>query len=590
MKMKTSFARLVWVTLLTIPLVLLTGCFVSPGNIVVRIPFEDLLQGGFYGGSLIYHPLNPTASHLNPGALISFQDLLFGWELEENDEYTPVEIDQWYGYLYVKAIDQTRIIYDYLLYDAQGSIIERADNVTLALSVGEPQFSTSRSEPGFSGISFHAPTEFQNIGLAGSSLLSFIHETPVEGEEGANRETDNYRRIVFRLETSSRSPFDFKNGIIAASLCSPRSIVINSQFLPEYVDHGEATPTHIAFYKTDYLPSFQEGDFILDARWGVTRKIAAVDASSAVYVLLETEEAFTDEALGSVIVHIEGDLEEIIGRYGSSADRERIERFYSERKQYNLLTIGWENEIYSRPELTVALENEFKIDIDISIHFKLSWKEISSKGSISYPMQFKSILTIAALAGFDVNGEKKLGEPGITFNVSGVTVKVSVPVSFTYDLKAALAELDFEFGPVLGLQLGFSYDIGAKIKFKWGFIPCGIKTWSHASGIFKRSASFEGPTITFDGNPFLEADAGISLKPGITIAGVFRPQMNIPFVIKNRLTFDAPDGLERSTGALVTNFETEGHLEVVIGVSFIKKTFHLGRVFHYTHQLGSWSF
>ena len=76
----------------------------------------------------------------------------------------------------------------------------------------------------------------------------------------------------------------------------------------------------------------------------------------------------------------------------------------------------------------------------------------------------------------------------------------------------------------------------------------------------------------------------------LKIAGVFRPQMNIPFVIKNRLTFDAPDGLGRSTGALVTNFETEGHLEVVIGVSFIKKTFHLGRVFHYTHQLGSWSF
>jgi hypothetical protein len=567
-----------------IGIILLTSCIYQNGQIIIRIPFAELQSGGYYGGNLIYHPEDPLISHIGKGTLIAFQDITFGWEEEGDDEYCPVAINKNYGYLYIKEIDVTEIIYDYLIYNDTGDIIETGDGVSLQLLLGAPDYSCEQRDNVFSGIRYFEDVNNFGESLKGTYLLNFRHDNPEENENGEIPLQETYRRVIFRIQGDPESPYEYEKGIIAASLFAPHSIVVNSAYHSEYTEHGEATETAIAFYNTLNLPTFNTGDFILDARFGIVRKVVSVDDSHPSYTLLQTELSNMDVAVGTVSVTMEGDLEEIINRYGSRSDRQIIQRAIEARKQFNLYEKEWDINILDRDDVKVTLENKFSLDVKASIHFHLSWKELSSHGSISFPMDFSSVLAIEALLGFEKGDTKELADPGITFSVCGVPIKIDVPISFIYELKAELAEFDFEFGPELGLELGFKYDVGAKIKFKWKVIPVGIKTWHSASGIFKISKGFVGPNVTFSDRPELTSTIGLQFEPGITIACVIRPQLTMPFELIGDLRFRS-SGLE-----LILQFQTTGDLEIKIGVSFINKTFHLGRVFHYLQHIGDWHF
>jgi hypothetical protein len=175
-------------------------------------------------------------------------------------------------------------------------------------------------------------------------------------------------------------------------------------------------------------------------------------------------------------------------------------------------------------------------------------------------MEFSSILVIDALLGFKKDGEYRLADPGISFTVSGVPVRVSVPIDFYYSLEAVLAELTMEFGRVLDLELGFKYDVGAKIKFKWKVIPKGVSTWAHASGIHSESAHIH-ESIDFQDTPSLSTEIGLKVSPGVTIASVIRPQMEIPFGLRGDLSFSSPSRESRG-GTLKLFFDTHGDFQI----------------------------
>jgi len=190
-------------------------------------------------------------------------------------------------------------------------------------------------------------------------------------------------------------------------------------------------------------------------------------------------------------------------------------------------------------------------------------------------MSLSSILMMEAMIGFEKEHEQRLADPEVSFSVCGLPVKVGVPIDFYYDLKAQLAKLDFEFGPEMRMELGFKYDVGAKVKYKWKVIPVGIKSWSSASGIHSHSGSLHGPILDFDANPALSAKAGFKTYPGIKIACVLRPQMEIPFALQS----------EFKDSHTTLDFMTEGEMEMELDVKFYKHTFKFGRVFKYTKEL-----
>ena len=164
----------------------------------------------------------------------------------------------------------------------------------------------------------------------------------------------------------------------------------------------------------------------------------------------------------SVIVNVDGSLEEFISRYGSDQDRGKLQR-----ATVNLIEKEWDINILEEELADVKIKKTFRMDVDCSIHLHAGVDHFSLKGKLSFPMSLSSILVMEAIIGFEEEHEHRVADPKVSFSVSGIPVKVGVPIDFYYDLKAQLAKLDFEFGPQMHMDLAFNYDVGVKVKNKW---------------------------------------------------------------------------------------------------------------------------
>ncbi len=581
--MKKQHRKWFWLIVLSVFVLLIASCGFQREIWIVRVSFDELKEGAFYGGSLVYHPSDPSRSHLAKGTLISFQDITYGWEDAGDEEFVPVVQGKRYGYLYIQQVDSTQIVYEYLLYGPNGEIIEKENNLSLGLLAGEPDFSQARSTEAFRGFVYHSNQSNAHQFLQQTQLLTFIHELPKEADEGEQslhgREIlpqEQFRRMVFRIENAGNTPLHSQKGVLGASIEHPRALVMNSAYYTVVEFEGQDLAEQIALLRTAQLPEFCIGDYIIDAHYDGVREIVEIlDNPDLEYLILQTQKAHLEDALGTVVVEIEGDLGQIIQRYGSPLDKQRLTDA-EKRYRTNLLDKSWELELFKQHGIEVTLTNSFSLDINVSLNFHLSWKEVSSNGSITFPMEFSSILALDALLGFKKSNDYRLGDPGISFTVSGVPVRISVPIDFYFSLEAVLAELEMEFGPVLNLELGFRYNIGAKIRFKWKVIPTGVDTWANASGIHSESAHIQ-KSIRLEGTPHLTSKIGLRVSPGVTIASVIRPQMEIPFELQGALYYN-PFKKKMSLGL---NFITHGDIQIKVDVKFYNHTFNLGRAFEY---------
>ncbi|HPF16189.1 MAG TPA: hypothetical protein P5107_08445 [Thermotogota bacterium] len=567
---KMALKHLLLAALTLLLLFFLVSC-TSTRMLIVRIPFDELQNGAFYGGSLLFNPADPSISQLGDGTLIAFQDIEYGWEDEGDDTYTSQIASKRYGYLYIRDIEPDQIAYDFLVYDSKGEIVKRKENAVLSLALGAPDFSKSRDSDTFTGIAYHSDVHSQHAAIAEAYLLSFIHEEPQTEENSTDPVSQgSYRRVLFRVQQTSNSLVQVHpKGIIAISHSTPKSLVVNSAFHALIDGHTENDVSFLTFLKTSALPEFEPGDYILDDLAGDVKQVIAV-TDYEYMIIVQAREAAMQDALGSVLVQVEGSLEEIISRYGSEQDRENLQR-----ARVNLIEKEWDIPILDEELASVKIENTFKMDVDCSIHLHVSFDSFSSNGKLSFPMSLSSIFMIEAMIGFEEEHSSRVADPEVSFSVCGIPVKVGVPIDFYYDLKAQLAKFDFEFGPQMNMELGFTYDVGAKVKYKWKVIPVGIKSWSDASGIHTHSESMHGPIIDYDADPLLTAEAGFKTYPGITIACILRPQMEIPFSLQANYK-------DHHT---TLDFETSGEMEMKLDLKFYSHTFKFGRVFKYTKEL-----
>ena len=570
--MKRTACNLLIMSILIFTLLFFLASCTNTRTLIVRIPFDELQNGAFYGGSLLFNPVDPSMSQLGDGTLIAFQDIEYGWETEEEeDTYTSEITSKRYGYLYIRNIEPDRIVYDFLVYDSDGRIVKRKDAAELPLVLGVPDFSNTRDSDTFTGIAYHTDIASSHAAIADAYLLSFIHEEP-QTEENSTDPTagEAYRRVLFRVQQTSNSLIKVHpKGIIAVSHSSAKSLVVNSAFHPLIDAHTEDDLSFLTFLKTQELPEFEPGDYILDDLAGDVMQVVAI-TDYEYMIIVQARKAQMQDALGSVLVQVDGSLEEIISRYGSEQDRENLQR-----ARINLIEKEWDIHILDEELASVKIENSFRMDVNCSIHLHASFDSFSSNGKLSFPMTMSSILMIEAMIGFEEEHQSRIADPEVSFSVCGIPVKVGVPIDFYYDLKAQLAKFDFEFGPQMNMELGFTYDVGAKVKYKWKIIPVGIKSWSDASGIHTHSESMHGPVIDFDADPTLTAQAGFKTYPGITIACILRPQMEIPFALQ----------AEYKDHHTTLDFITSGEMEMALDLKFYKHTFKFGRVFKYTKEL-----
>jgi len=536
----------------------------------VRIPFEELQLGAYYNGSLMFNPSDPSYSHLAKGTLIAFQDITYGWEDRGDDVFVPVVVTKKYGYLYIRDVHEEHIEYEYLLFGPDGHIIEREESVFLSVTTGQAEFSSASEDAGFCGVAYHTGVNASHSVISDSYLLTFIHERPGAADEEEIQLQEEFRRIVFRIQQAGiNQSSHYPRGVVAISSTQPKSHVVNSSF-HHRVTNGITDPEkEIVFVKTDDLPEFAAGDFILDAEHGIVRKTESVDDSDPSHIVLSTAKADLEDALGTVIIEIEGDLSEILMKHSLSdgfIDPQSV--------RVVLLRKEWDIEIVDYDDISAQIKNVFKLFVDVSLSLHQSVDKFSSKGRISFPMSLYSVLDIDGIVGFQEDHSYKLAEPSVQFSVSGIPVKVSVPLYFFYEVAAVLAELEFEFGPELKLELGFNYDVGAEVEYKYKVVPVGVHSWGHATGIFSHSEEII-LDYEYDTSPKLTSEVGFKAYPGVTIACVLRPEMETPFALRgsfedNRLKLD---------------LVAEGHMQMKLDLKFYDHTWKFGKVFGYTKHL-----
>ncbi|HOZ98699.1 hypothetical protein, partial [Mesotoga prima] len=523
-----------------------------------RVPFEELKGGAYYGGGLLFSPSDMSISHLGEGTLIAFQDLRMEWAPEEGSSIA----ERNYGYLYIKSIDGTGIEYEYLIYDSEGAIVKHVDSVFQPVSAGSQDLSSSSDADFFSGVSYHSAAGMQDPYISSGYLLTFRHEIPDAESSGPV----SFRKVLFRVQQPPMvSSTRFPSGVIAVSNSIPRSLVINSSLL---VQEPSAIENQIVFSKTSSLPNFSNGDYIFDTMKDSLRRVVSVNDSDPSKVTLETEEAFVEEALGTLILNIEGDVSEIIEKFGTESDRS-----FAESVTTNLITKEWEVSIVDDDEMKAAIMNKLVLDANISLDFHLSWNKFSSNGTLRFPATVSSILEIVGKEGFETEKTKKVAEPEVSISVCGIPVKVSIPIELFYGMETQIESIDLQFGPEIEVYPKFHYEVEAKIDFH------GPHGKSYTRGSIDHNSTFVDK-IDFDGSPEIEGKFGFKFFPGVTIACVLRPEMEIP------MGFSAK--VNESKAEL--DFETEGHIMIKLDLLFYKHTFAKTKVFSQTRNIYSKEF
>ena len=536
----------------------LSSCIVVDNPVLVRVPFEELKGGAYYGGGLLFSPSDMSISHLGEGTLIAFQDLRMEWAPEEGSSIA----ERNYGYLYIKSIDGTGIEYEYLIYDSEGAIVKHVDSVFQPVSAGSQDLSSSSDADFFSGVSYHSAAGMQDPYISSGYLLTFRHEIPDAESSGPV----SFRKVLFRVQQPPMvSSTRFPSGVIAVSNSIPRSLVINSSLL---VQEPSAIENQIVFSKTSSLPNFSNGDYIFDTMKDSLRRVVSVNDSDPSKVTLETEEAFVEEALGTLILNIEGDVSEIIEKFGTESDRS-----FAESVTTNLITKEWEVSIVDDDEMKAAIMNKLVLDANISLDFHLSWNKFSSNGTLRFPAKVSSILEIVGKEGFETENTKKVAEPEVSISVCGIPVKVSIPIELFYGLETQIESIDLQFGPEIEVYPKFHYEVEAKIDFH------GPHGKSYTRGSIDHNSTFVDK-IDFDGSPEIEGKFGFKFFPGVTIACVLRPEMEIP------MGFSAK--VNQSKAEL--DFETEGHIMIKLDLLFYKHTFAKTKVFSQTRNIYSKEF
>ena len=536
----------------------ISSCIVVDNPVVVRIPFEELNDGAYYGGGLLFSPSDMSISHLGKGTLIAFQDLRMVWTPEEGSSIA----ERNFGYLYIKSIDVTGIEYEYLIYDSEGTIIKRIDSVFHPVSEGSQDFSSLSDTDLFSGALYQSGAGVHNPNISDGYLLTFRHDIPDEENSGPH----SFRKVLFRVQQPPVvSSTRFPRGVIAISNSVPRSLVINSSLLVQEPCESE---NQIVFSKTSSIPHFSLGDYIFDTMNDSFRRVISVNDTDPSKVTLETEEAFVEEALGTLILNIEGDVSEIVQKFGTEGDRA-----FAESVTTNLITKEWDVSIIDKDEMKAAIKNKLILDANISLDFHLSLNKFSSNGTFRFPTTLSSILEIVGEEGFETGQTKKIAEPQVSISVCGIPVKISVPIELFYEMEAKVASIDLQFGPEIRISPKFHYEVEAKFDFH------GAHGNSYSTGSIDHNATFVDK-IEFDGSPEIVGKFGFRFYPGITIACVLRPEMEMPVGFSARVNETKAE----------LDFETVGHIMIKLDLRFYKHTFAKTEVFSQTKNIYSKEF
>ncbi len=485
--------------------VLVTGCTIVRDDSLgfsVRMTAEQISQGSFTGGRLIYSATD--LNQLTEGVLIPVLDQLQGFVPVDGGEYEFKTIEERYGYYYVVEATPDKLILDYLLYNENGQIITHEEGIEVfedeihnrqghllnVEAIHENHYGLAFIK--YDNMSENVPRSLQNV-----SLLSFPMEIPSENEQMTIDIDKRYRTVLFRLQKSGTQPYAYESGIISAHHSEP-ALVIDSV----YYDQTDSDRELISINDPD-LPEIEVGDYILDSSTSTARKVTGISAvnGSSESKTYETDIIHLQEAVGALRIQLEGDLAEMIQRYGTKAAKEKLNAFVS-RGNYNIFDSQATASLW-KGEDTVQLEIGYDIHLGVNVNLKanVSWHEVSGKGGFAVESK-NGFNFFFDLQGHASDTEKKGTFFTIPIDIDIEKFKLGVELNIIADYESeesTPASLDYIMSLNTGqCDFGVDFDIGAKLAFKLGFIPYA-KTWHHCNatkkGFNKGSAFLDEPHL-----------------------------------------------------------------------------------------------
>jgi len=564
---------------------LITGCSVANKgtfDFSIRMTAEQIKQGSFTGGRLIFS--ENAINQLEEGMLIPILDKTQAFVFVD-DVYEFRTIEENYGYYYVVAVSAQSLTLDYVLYDESGKIIAHEEGITLSDGdllnrKGEtlPQESIGDLHYGLNYSGFSARGEHFSRELQGASLLSFPKDVPSE-EEQMNCDPDKqYRTVLFRLQKSGTQPYDYNSGVVSAHESEP-FLVIDSA----YYDETNSAMSLISINDPD-LPEIEVGDYILDSSTATARQVSGIIPTGGIdgFQTFETDVVHIQQAVGALRIQLQGDLAEIIQRYGSEAEKERLQGI-TERKHYDI----WDSQATAslwKGESCVQLEVGYKSKLGVNMDFKadVTWHEVSAKGTFSVESN-NAFETLFMLDGHTEKTEKKGTFFTIPLEFEVEKFKIGIELNVVADYvseEATPVSLDYIISMHTGpCEFGVDFDAGAKLAFKWGFIPYP-KMWcqSHVikNGFNKASAFMDQPHLKQLEDNTINIGIDALFDFDLFKAFIFNLDANVGF----STTFERKELQDYDWWADIGVYGSLEHLKIGVGIPFsnIGHTWDLGTI------------
>jgi len=563
-----------WMILIIVFIIVLSGCQIRKNedlDFSIRMTIEQISQGSFTGGRLIFS--ENGINHLEKGTLIPILDMIQGFVPGGDGEgFEFKRFEENYGYYYVVESNPEFLILDYLLYDSNGKIIDHEERITVTegklLNVrGEEishdsvnDFHYKLSYSNFSARDTHYSRELQ-----GASLLSFPNEVPTEEAQMSIDTEKRYRTVLFRLQETGNQPYEYTSGVIAAHESEPFLIIDSS-----YYDETNSTDSLVGINDPD-LPEIEVGDYILDHSASSARRVTQIIPGNDTEdtQTFDTDVIHLQEAVGAMIIQVEGDLGEIIQRYGSQAEKKRLNELLS-RKHYDVWEAQGKANLW-KGEDSVQLELDYNTKLGINLDFKfvVTWHEVSGKGDFSVETK-NGFGFFFKLDGHTADTEKKGTFFSIPLEISVEKFKIGIDFDIVADYeieennKSIYYYLNMQTGPC---ELGMYFDLGGKLAFKWGWLPY-LTTWNKThvikNGFNKGSALFDAPHLKqLEDN---KINMGIDAKFDFNIfkALIFNLDANIG--ISNSIVQRTQEGYD--WWADIGSYGSLDHLKFGIGLPF----------------------
>ncbi len=507
-----------WTILIVVFIIALSGCQIKKFedlDFSIRMTSEQIRQGSFTGGRLIFSETG--INQLEEGMLIPILDMVQGFvPIEGTETYEFQTLEEYYGYYYIVESTSDALTLDYLLYDIDGVIVQHEEGIIV--TDGDI---LNRSGEALNNISTRAPhyllryskynsrNESGSRELEGASLLSFAKERPTEEEQQYFDPEKGYRTTLFRLQRSGTQAYDYTSGVIAAHETEPFLIIESRHF-----DDTHSDEDFIKIKDPD-VPEIEIGDYILDNATStalvVTGKAASDDPDG--FQVFFTNELHIQKVVGAMRIQVEGDLGEMIQRYGSDEQKERLYQLLSERSDYNIWDTKdkvslWKND----GPVELDLSYDLHLGANMNVTTEVTWDRVSASGNFSIDSK-NNLDLIFKLLAVDPGSDKvgKFITVPLKIPIEKFTLGVTLSLVSHYESEQSTSTIHYETDMQTGrCEFGVSYDVGVKLTYIWGFIPVP-QAWCNCHEIYE---PFSGASFKFTDTKIKELKKN-TLKTGL---------------------------------------------------------------------------